>query len=65
MVHASYAYDRDMPRVCRTNMNDKGRYTWTHPLLCNDSETEVKELSRNIEESHDKNQTMELKAQLL
>ena len=43
-----------MARVCRTNMNDKGRRTWTHPLLCNNSDTEVKKVSQNIEESDDK-----------
>ena len=37
------------------NMNDKGRKTWAHPMLSNDSETEMKEVSQNSEGSDDKN----------
>jgi len=43
-----------MARACRTNMNDKGRRTWTHPMLRSDFETEMKEVSQNSEGSDDK-----------
>ena len=43
-----------MARACRANMDDKGRRTWTHPMLCSDSETEMKEVSQNSEGSDDK-----------
>ena len=36
-----------MARMCRTNMNDKGKKAWTHPMLCSNSDTGVKKMSQD------------------
>ena len=36
-----------MARMCRTNMNDKGKKTWTHPKLCSHSDNDVKKMSQD------------------
>ena len=33
-----------MARMCRTNMNDKGKKTWTHPMLRSNSDTDESRL---------------------
>eukprot|EP00112_Aurelia_sp_Birch-Aquarium-sp1_P005177 Seg1587.2 transcript_id=Seg1587.2/GoldUCD/mRNA.D3Y31 product="hypothetical protein" protein_id=Seg1587.2/GoldUCD/D3Y31 len=40
-----------MARICRTNMNDKGKKTWTHPMLHNNSDTDVKKVSQGAGKS--------------
>ena len=36
-----------MARMCRTNMNDKGKKTWTHPMLRSNSDTGMKKMSQD------------------
>ena len=36
-----------MARMCRTNMNDKGKKTCTHPMLRSNSDTDVKKMSQD------------------
>ena len=38
-----------MARMCRANMNDKGKKTWTHPMLRNNSDNGVKKMSQDNE----------------
>ena len=38
---------RHMARMCRTNMNGKGKKTWTHPMLRSNSDTDVKKMSQD------------------
>ena len=46
-----------MARMCRTNMNDKGRKTWTHPMLRNNSDNGVKKMSQESSSDAEKSDT--------